>query len=208
MPLSNRARADGDKERSSKSQEQELKRARGAISCAECRRLKLKCDKTVPCSSCKRRGCASICPNGSLTTGQGTRYASSTISQRVGESGWHPCGSSKIFEGSRLAGGLGSARRAAMVHDEDILWTLKSDAVLTREWLPMIFRCPRSIFCGTWRSMKWKFSQTYLGLIARAFQPRVGRTVLRAFTTASSPSRGASPGRLDALVGTRVTASR
>ncbi|KZT28275.1 hypothetical protein NEOLEDRAFT_1129627 [Neolentinus lepideus HHB14362 ss-1] len=55
-------------------QEQELKRARGAISCAECRRLKLKCDKTIPCSSCKRRGCASICPNGSLTTGQGTRF--------------------------------------------------------------------------------------------------------------------------------------
>ncbi|RDX52322.1 hypothetical protein OH76DRAFT_207245 [Lentinus brumalis] len=72
MPLSS-ARKD-DKERTVKSQEQELKRARGAISCAECRRLKLKCDKTVPCSSCKRRGCASICPNGSLTTGQGTRF--------------------------------------------------------------------------------------------------------------------------------------
>lgn len=26
--------------------------------------LKLKCDKTVPCTSCKRRGTASICPNG------------------------------------------------------------------------------------------------------------------------------------------------
>lgn len=62
-----------EKEASAKAQEQEFKRARGAISCAECRRLKLKCDKTVPCSSCKRRGCASICPNGSLTTGQGTR---------------------------------------------------------------------------------------------------------------------------------------
>ncbi|KAJ7081259.1 fungal-specific transcription factor domain-containing protein [Mycena epipterygia] len=48
----------------------------GALSesCAECRRLKLKCDKTVPCSSCKRRGCATICPNGSLITGQGTRF--------------------------------------------------------------------------------------------------------------------------------------
>ncbi|KDQ56828.1 hypothetical protein JAAARDRAFT_36304 [Jaapia argillacea MUCL 33604] len=57
-----------------RAQEQELKRARGAISCAECRRLKLKCDKTIPCASCKRRGCASICPNGSLTTGQGTRF--------------------------------------------------------------------------------------------------------------------------------------
>ncbi|TBU26314.1 fungal-specific transcription factor domain-containing protein [Dichomitus squalens] len=75
MPLSARPRQDGEnKERTVRSQEQELKRARGAISCAECRRLKLKCDKTVPCSSCKRRGCASICPNGSLTTGQGTRF--------------------------------------------------------------------------------------------------------------------------------------
>ncbi|KAJ3761423.1 hypothetical protein EV360DRAFT_37822, partial [Lentinula raphanica] len=46
----------------------------GALSCAECRRLKLKCDKIVPCSSCKRRGCSSICPNGVLITGQGTRF--------------------------------------------------------------------------------------------------------------------------------------
>ncbi|KAI6096181.1 fungal-specific transcription factor domain-containing protein [Pisolithus croceorrhizus] len=57
-----------------KSIDKEQKRNRGAISCAECRRLKLKCDKTVPCSSCKRRGCSTICPNGSLTTGQGTRF--------------------------------------------------------------------------------------------------------------------------------------
>ncbi|KAK7042315.1 fungal-trans domain-containing protein [Favolaschia claudopus] len=55
-------------------QEKESKRARGALSCAECRRLKLKCDKTVPCSSCKRRGCSAICPNGQLITGQGTRF--------------------------------------------------------------------------------------------------------------------------------------
>lgn len=65
--------AHGEKDAVTKAQEQEFKRARGAISCAECRRLKLKCDKTVPCGSCKRRGCESICPNGSLTTGQGTR---------------------------------------------------------------------------------------------------------------------------------------
>ncbi|RXW22701.1 hypothetical protein EST38_g3131 [Candolleomyces aberdarensis] len=57
-----------------KAQDKESKRARGALSCAECRRLKLKCDKTVPCSSCKRRGCSAICPNGSLITGQGTRF--------------------------------------------------------------------------------------------------------------------------------------
>ncbi|KAF9011964.1 fungal-specific transcription factor domain-containing protein [Cyathus striatus] len=57
-----------------RAQDKEQKRARGALSCAECRRLKLKCDKTVPCSSCKRRGCSAICPNGSLITGQGTRF--------------------------------------------------------------------------------------------------------------------------------------
>ncbi|KAH8830763.1 fungal-specific transcription factor domain-containing protein [Flagelloscypha sp. PMI_526] len=52
----------------------EARRSRGEISCAECRRLKLKCDKKIPCSSCIRRGCQSICPTGSLATGQGTRF--------------------------------------------------------------------------------------------------------------------------------------
>ncbi|KAI0696344.1 hypothetical protein BC835DRAFT_1272113 [Cytidiella melzeri] len=74
LPTTRPSGSSVDKDHTTKAQEQEFKRARGAISCAECRRLKLKCDKTVPCSSCKRRGCASICPNGSLTTGQGTRF--------------------------------------------------------------------------------------------------------------------------------------
>ncbi|TCD68013.1 hypothetical protein EIP91_011624 [Steccherinum ochraceum] len=55
-------------------EEIELKRAKGEISCAECRRLKLKCDKKLPCGSCTRRGCTTICPNGSLSAGQGTRF--------------------------------------------------------------------------------------------------------------------------------------
>src|SRR5258707_6272160 len=84
------------------SREIEMERNRGEISCAECRRclvphtpllalshalyvptrLKIKCDKQIPCQSCqvcptqqflmclhltfptKRRGCASLCPNG------------------------------------------------------------------------------------------------------------------------------------------------
>ncbi|EIN06066.1 hypothetical protein PUNSTDRAFT_54365 [Punctularia strigosozonata HHB-11173 SS5] len=52
------------------------KRRRGAnrLSCAECRRLKLRCDRSVPCSSCVKRGCSAICPDGSLTTGQGNRF--------------------------------------------------------------------------------------------------------------------------------------
>ncbi|KAF6760882.1 fungal-specific transcription factor domain-containing protein [Ephemerocybe angulata] len=52
----------------------ELKRMKGELSCAECRRLKLKCDKQVPCGSCVRRGCDSICPCGILSAGQGTRF--------------------------------------------------------------------------------------------------------------------------------------
>ncbi|KAJ7712510.1 fungal-specific transcription factor domain-containing protein [Mycena metata] len=52
----------------------ELKRLRGETACSECRRLKLKCDKNVPCGSCIRRGCESICPLGNLTAGQGTRF--------------------------------------------------------------------------------------------------------------------------------------
>ncbi|KAF9459093.1 fungal-specific transcription factor domain-containing protein [Collybia nuda] len=58
----------------SHARELELKRNRGAVSCAECRRLKIKCDKQIPCQSCQRRGCAALCPNGSLSTGQGTRF--------------------------------------------------------------------------------------------------------------------------------------
>ncbi|KIY71266.1 hypothetical protein CYLTODRAFT_390655 [Cylindrobasidium torrendii FP15055 ss-10] len=52
----------------------EEKRSRGEASCAECRRLKLRCDKSLPCSSCVRRGCESICPLGVLSAGQGTRF--------------------------------------------------------------------------------------------------------------------------------------
>ncbi|KAF8073307.1 fungal-specific transcription factor domain-containing protein [Lyophyllum atratum] len=58
----------------SHARELEQKRSRGEVSCAECRRLKIKCDKQIPCQSCQRRGCAALCPNGSLSTGQGTRF--------------------------------------------------------------------------------------------------------------------------------------
>ncbi|KAG6897388.1 hypothetical protein C0992_002051 [Termitomyces sp. T32_za158] len=52
------------------------KKRKGAtrLSCAECRRLKLRCDRCVPCGSCVKRGCGAICPEGSLTTGQGNRF--------------------------------------------------------------------------------------------------------------------------------------
>ncbi|KAJ7058948.1 hypothetical protein C8F01DRAFT_1147605 [Mycena amicta] len=42
--------------------------------CAECHRLKLKCDKQFPCKSCIRRGCEVLCPEGSLiSAGRGKR---------------------------------------------------------------------------------------------------------------------------------------
>ncbi|KIL65922.1 hypothetical protein M378DRAFT_124945 [Amanita muscaria Koide BX008] len=44
----------------------EIKRYSGQLSCAECRRLKVKCNRKVPCSSCVRRGCSKICPNGTM----------------------------------------------------------------------------------------------------------------------------------------------
>ncbi|KAH7882993.1 hypothetical protein F5I97DRAFT_1815347 [Phlebopus sp. FC_14] len=74
MPQVPRANARQEGKDVQKAIDKEAKRNRGAMSCAECRRLKLKCDKTVPCSSCKRRGCSAICPNGDLITGQGTRF--------------------------------------------------------------------------------------------------------------------------------------
>ncbi|KAI0358170.1 hypothetical protein OH77DRAFT_1421465 [Trametes cingulata] len=72
----NTLRRDNDdlKHDSAHAREIELKRSRGEISCAECRSLKIRCDKTIPCQSCQRRGCAALCPNGSLATGQGTRF--------------------------------------------------------------------------------------------------------------------------------------
>ncbi|OCF33828.1 transcriptional regulatory protein [Kwoniella heveanensis BCC8398] len=55
--------AKGDKE----------KTGRQSFSCAECRRLKLKCSREWPCTSCEKRGCAQICPNGEMRTGKGKR---------------------------------------------------------------------------------------------------------------------------------------
>lgn len=66
----------------------EMKRIRGELSCAECRRLKLRCDKRVPCGSCCRRGCESICPCGILSAGQGTRFILADTEQlhaKIGE---------------------------------------------------------------------------------------------------------------------------
>ncbi|GAA5924666.1 hypothetical protein JCM10213_000410 [Rhodosporidiobolus nylandii] len=51
-------------------------RQRPALSCQECRRLKLKCDRVWPCSSCRKRNCADICPSGvSKPPGRAVRIA-------------------------------------------------------------------------------------------------------------------------------------
>ncbi|KAG8684628.1 hypothetical protein FRC09_015266 [Ceratobasidium sp. 395] len=34
---------------------------------------KLKCNRQFPCTSCERRGCASVCPNGIVEAGRGSR---------------------------------------------------------------------------------------------------------------------------------------
>jgi hypothetical protein len=48
--------------------------AKRQLSCAECRRLKRRCDRQWPCQSCISRGCASICPDGTLAPGGGSKF--------------------------------------------------------------------------------------------------------------------------------------
>ncbi|TFK75639.1 hypothetical protein BDN72DRAFT_757359 [Pluteus cervinus] len=48
--------------------------SRGEIACAECRRLKIRCDRIVPCTTCVKRGCGALCPNGTIPPGEGSRF--------------------------------------------------------------------------------------------------------------------------------------
>ncbi|KAF8237437.1 hypothetical protein L208DRAFT_1247461 [Tricholoma matsutake] len=50
------------------------RRIRGEIACAECRRLKIRCDRIIPCSTCVKRGCTALCPNGTIPPGEGSRF--------------------------------------------------------------------------------------------------------------------------------------
>nr|KIR83485.1 hypothetical protein I308_06147 [Cryptococcus tetragattii IND107] len=59
------------------------RRQRQLYSCAECRRLKLKCDRQVPCSNCTRRGCQELCPNGSKQTVKGNSEDSVELRKRL-----------------------------------------------------------------------------------------------------------------------------
>ncbi|TDL21914.1 hypothetical protein BD410DRAFT_789344 [Rickenella mellea] len=51
------------------------------VSCAECRRLKLRCDRNHPCDQCKKRGCSAICPEGTLAPGKGSRLVLTNTEQ-------------------------------------------------------------------------------------------------------------------------------
>ncbi|KIM34040.1 hypothetical protein M408DRAFT_325571 [Serendipita vermifera MAFF 305830] len=42
--------------------------------CQECKRLKIKCSRTIPCDQCIRRGVEEICPDGKLRSGRQGRY--------------------------------------------------------------------------------------------------------------------------------------
>ncbi|EIW67603.1 hypothetical protein TREMEDRAFT_33487 [Tremella mesenterica DSM 1558] len=53
----------------------------GKKSCSECRRLKAKCDRVFPCSNCRRRGCALVCPDGDLSCMQGKRLVLASTEQ-------------------------------------------------------------------------------------------------------------------------------
>ncbi|TCD62867.1 hypothetical protein EIP91_006273 [Steccherinum ochraceum] len=75
-PSSTNGHANGETQpQSSAPQKQRKRPGRVPVSCAECRRLKLRCDRKVPCETCVKRGCSAICPEGSLTTGKGSRLA-------------------------------------------------------------------------------------------------------------------------------------
>ncbi|KAG2159403.1 uncharacterized protein EDB93DRAFT_1075422 [Suillus bovinus] len=59
------------------SSNKERQRTRGEIACAECRRCPgHRTDRThiVPCSTCVKRGCSMLCPNGTMPPGKGSRF--------------------------------------------------------------------------------------------------------------------------------------
>ncbi|RAK88204.1 hypothetical protein BO79DRAFT_237884 [Aspergillus costaricaensis CBS 115574] len=63
------------------------RRQRPSLSCAECRRLKMKCDRQVPCSNCVRRGRAPFCNPG--ITDQTPSRRESEVHQRPRQAAGH-----------------------------------------------------------------------------------------------------------------------
>lgn len=87
---------DDEKDEKKEKESQVKKRGEGLKkSCAECRRLKAKCDRVFPCSNCKspyqfsdadifagrRRGCALVCPDGDLSCMNGKRLVLASTKQ-------------------------------------------------------------------------------------------------------------------------------
>ncbi|GAA5825441.1 hypothetical protein JCM11251_006984 [Rhodosporidiobolus azoricus] len=58
---------------------------RAILSCSECRRLKLKCDRNIPCGSCSKRGLSHLCPDGALAPTRTSKLAASAtaLAERV-----------------------------------------------------------------------------------------------------------------------------
>ncbi|KAG1767817.1 hypothetical protein EDD22DRAFT_772804 [Suillus occidentalis] len=57
------------------SSSKERQRTRGEIACAECLVLDIGLIvPTVPCSTCVKRGCSILCPNGTMPPGKGSRF--------------------------------------------------------------------------------------------------------------------------------------
>ncbi|CDZ98883.1 Zn(2)-C6 fungal-type DNA-binding domain [Phaffia rhodozyma] len=54
---------------------------KAVLSCAECRRLKLKCSREWPCTNCVKRGVSTICPEGELKGGKGKRLILANTTQ-------------------------------------------------------------------------------------------------------------------------------
>ncbi|ORX34053.1 fungal-specific transcription factor domain-domain-containing protein [Kockovaella imperatae] len=57
-------------------------------SCAECKRLKLKCSRQWPCTTCIKRGCAHVCPTGETRIIKGKRVVSAeteALNDRIAE---------------------------------------------------------------------------------------------------------------------------
>ncbi|KAJ4473795.1 hypothetical protein J3R30DRAFT_3406645 [Lentinula aciculospora] len=79
VPLSAAAASSASTAPKPPSQPDKKKRRGGvpALSCAECRRLKL--------NGCVKKGCAAICPDGHLTTGKGNRFVLATTNELQGK---------------------------------------------------------------------------------------------------------------------------
>ncbi|KAH9958911.1 hypothetical protein BGW80DRAFT_137705 [Lactifluus volemus] len=82
-PSSDVRRASGSPSGSEPPPRQRRKPGRIPVSCAECRRLKLKCDQKFPCAKCVKRGCAAICPNGTLARGRTGHGVSSANNEQL-----------------------------------------------------------------------------------------------------------------------------